>query len=149
MISETSAVARDDERLRWAAGCALASYRTQGGLDGAAYPAALLLGIAGMAVYQWSADESLRTLELLGLIGLALGVLQPGRLLISGIAIGMVVAAVNGFETISGVRPAYELRAHSLAHDARWLVLTAPALLASLTGGYVGRMLRAAEGQDA
>ncbi len=142
MIGETRLLESDGERLRWAAGCALASYRTPESLAGAAYPAALLLGIAGMAGYQWSADESLRTLVLLGLVGLIVGVVGPRRVLVSGIAIGLVVAAVNGFETISGLRPAYETKAHSLAHDARWLVMVAPALLAATVGGALGQWLR-------
>jgi hypothetical protein len=56
----------------------------------------------------------------------------------------LVVAGVNAFETLTGVRPAYEDVAHSLQHDAKWLVLVAPALLAAAVGGYAGLKLRSA-----
>ena len=75
-----------------------------------------------------------------------LGVLQPRRFWISGAAIGLVVAAVNTFETISGVRPAYETYQHTFLHDARWAVLVAPALIASGVGGCLGRTLRPTSG---
>jgi hypothetical protein len=146
MVNEGSALLSDDERLRWSAGCAAACYRAPGGLDWAIYPAALGAGVALMAAYQWSADESPRTVAVLGLIGAALGVLQPRRFWISGAVIGLVVTAVNSFETISGVRPAYETTVHSLLHDARWAVLIAPGLIASVVGGYAGRKLRSTRG---
>ena len=145
MASESSALLGDD-RLRWSAGCAVASYRAPGALDWIAYPAALLVGVMLMSAYQWSADESLRTVAVLTIIGAALGVLQPRRALVSGGAVGLVVAAVNGFETITGVRPAYETTAHSLLHDARWTILIAPALIASVVGGFAGRKLRPTAG---
>jgi hypothetical protein len=146
MVNESGAILSDGERLRWSIGCAIASYRAPGVFDWVVYPAALIVGIALMAMYQWSADESLRTVAVLALIGLALGVLQPNRSLISGATTGLVVAAVNGFETITGVRPAYETAAHSLLHDARWIVLIAPALFAAVIGGYVGVKLRSVLG---
>jgi hypothetical protein len=136
----------DDERLRWSLGCAVAAYRASEGPEGAIYPPALAGGILAMAAYQWSADESLGTVAAICLIGLALGVLQPRRRAISGAAIGLVVAAVNSFETISGVRPAYEATAHSLVHDARWAVLIAPGLIASGIGGCIGKALRTSQG---
>jgi len=142
MVSESSTLLSDTERLRWSVGRAVASYHAPGVLDWATYPAALGAGVVLMTAYQWSADESLRTVTMLSLIGMALGALQPQRCLLSGVAIGLVVAAVNSFETISGVRPAYEATAHSLLHGARWTVFTAPALIAALVGGYDGRKLR-------
>jgi hypothetical protein len=146
MKREGASLASDDERLRWSSGCIYASYRTSGGFNGIAYPAALVVGVALMSAYQWSADESLGTVAALCLIGFALGLVEPRRNLMSGIAIGAVVAAVNSFETLTGVRPAYETRMHSLLHDARWTFLIAPAFIACLVGGYVGGKLRSDSG---
>ena len=143
MASEDAYVQSEGERLRWAAGCAVASYRAPGMLEAALYPAALSLGLIAMTAYQWSADESVRTFAVLGLIGLGLGLLRPHRVIVSGLAVGLVVAAVQGFETVSGVRPAYETHLHTLVHCARWMVLVAPALTASALGGFAGRAIRA------
>ncbi len=144
MEAEASYVETDSEQLRWAAGCALASYRAPKGLEGLAYPAALTLSLALMTAYQWSMDEGLFTLVVLTLLGMALGLVEPRRPLVSGVLVGLVVAGVNAFETLTGVRPAYEDVAHSLQHDAKWLVLVAPALLAAAVGGYAGLKLRSA-----
>ena len=139
MASESASLGSDDEQLRWSAGCAIASYRAPGAFDWAVYPATLGAGVALMVAYQWTVDESLQTVAVVSLLGLLLGVLQPRRSLLSGAMVGLVVVAVNVFETISGFRPAYETTAHSLLHDARWIVLVPPALIASVVGGFVGR----------
>jgi hypothetical protein len=146
MAAESATLLSDDERLAWASGCAVASYRAPGAFDWVIYPMALLAGVTLMTAYQWSADESLKTVGILALIGLALGVLQPRRSMISGAAIGVVVALVNGFETITGLRPAYETTAHTILHDVRWAVFIIPALGASLIGRYVGQKLRSGPG---
>ncbi len=144
MASESLATLSDDDRLRWSVGCVAAGYRAPGALEWAIYPTLLGFGIALMTAYQWSVDENSLTVAMVSLIGVALGVLQPRRFWLSGTVIGLVVAAVNTFETITGVLPAYETYHHSLQHDARWIVLVAPALFAAVVGGYVGRKLRAA-----
>lgn len=144
MEAESSYLASDSGRLRWAAGCAVASYRVPQGVEDRVYPAALALGVALMTAYQWTADEGLLTLAVLSLLGAALGVVEPRRSLVSGLLVGLVVAGVNAFETLSGVRPAYEGAVHSLQHDAKWLVLVAPSLLASAIGGFAGLKLRSA-----
>jgi len=142
MVSETAGLASVGDQLRWAAGCAVASYRAPGGMAWAAYPLVLSLCVVVMTAYQWSADESLRTLLLVALLSVALGLFRPGCFLVSGVAVGLVVAGVNIFETISGVRPAYEATAHSLSHDVRWAFLLAPALIAASIGGGVGKSLK-------
>jgi hypothetical protein len=144
MEAEALYLANDGDRLRWAAGCALASYRAPQGLDALIYPAALLLGLALMTAYQWTVDEGLLTVAVLAVLGAALGLIAPRRSVVSGVLIGLVVAGVNAFETISGVRPAYEDTAHSLVHDAKWLVLVAPSLIAAAFGRYAGLKLRSA-----
>ena len=143
MLNEGAALASDNERLRWAAGCAIASYRAPTVMGSAIYPAALSLGVGVMIVYEWSADESLRTLAVLGLIGLILGLVGPRRVWLSGVAVGSVVAAVSAFEALSGLRPGYETHLHTLAHCSQWLVLIAPALITSALGGFAARTLRA------
>lgn len=145
MMRESSEVASDDEHLHWSSGCAYASYRAEAP-DSFVYPAALVVGVALMSVYQWTADENLGTVAVLGLIGFALGLLEPRRSLISGATIGAVVAVVNSFETLTGLRPAYETHAHSLLHDVRWTLLIAPALIACVIGSYLGRTLRSESG---
>jgi len=142
MANERAFLSADDERLRWSAGCAVASYRAPHTFDWAVYPAALFACVMVVIAYQWSADEGLGTLTVIALTGLLLGMLRPERNLISSVAIGLVVSAVNGFETISGIRPAYEIRAHDLMHDAKWLLFIAPALIACVIGDCVGRKLR-------
>jgi len=146
MVRESAEVASDDERLRWSGGCAYASYRAADAWRGIAYSVALLSGVVLMSIYQWSADESLGTVAVICLIGFALGLFEPRRSLISGAAVGAVVAVVNSFETLTGLRPAYETRVHSLLHDARWTFLIAPALIACVIGSYVGRRLRSDSG---
>jgi len=148
MLGEAATLPQS-EQLRWAIGCAVASYRAPGRFDGVIYPLALLAGIALMAAYQWSADESLRTVAVIALIGGALGLLRPRRVWVSAATVGLVVAAVNAFETITSLRPAYEMHQHTFLHDARWVVLMVPALIASGLGGYVGRKLRSATGAPA
>jgi hypothetical protein len=144
MEAEALHLESDAERLRWAAGCAVASYRAPQGRASLAYPAALTLSVALMTAYQWTVDEGLLTLAILILLGAALGLVEPRRSLVSGLLIGLVVAGVNAFETLTGVRPAYEDVVHSLGHDAKWLVLVAPSLIAAAAGGYAGLKLRSA-----
>jgi hypothetical protein len=145
MAGEAAYIATDDERLRWAAGCAIASYRASEGPAVAVYCAAVAIGVALMTAYQWSADESMTTVAVLTAIGLALGALEPRRVRVSGLLVGLVVAGVNAFETLTGVRPPYEDAAHTLIHDARWLVLLAPSLAAATAGGFARSTLRSVD----
>ena len=140
LAAEGEAVDERDQ-LRWAVGCAVASLRVSGAADVAAYPAALAAGVLALTAYQWSADESVFTIGLVSLLGLALGLLEPRRVLMSGLAVGVVVAGVNAFETITGVLPAYEAERHTLIHDLRWTLLAAPALLTAIAGRAVALRL--------
>jgi hypothetical protein len=137
MLNEHASLPGQANPLRWALGSLQASFAVEDGI----YPPILALGVVAMALYQWSADESLITLSILSGLSLLLGILRPSRFLVSGVAVGVVVAAVNGFETASGIRPGYETHHHSWAHDLRWLVLVAPALLSSALGRQVGLRL--------
>jgi hypothetical protein len=138
MLNEHASLKDSAYQLHWASGALWASLELAAA-EGALYPLLLTLSIAAMAFYQWSADESLITLLIMSFLGLVLGLLQPGRFMVSGVAIGAVVAAVNCFETLSGIRPAYEVLAHSLAHNLRWLVLVLPGLCSSAAGRQISR----------
>jgi hypothetical protein len=142
MRSEHAALAGRPEQLGWAFGSLRASL-SMTALRDIYYPAVLALAVVAMALYQWSADESLFTLLILSGLSLALGWLRPKHLWTSGLALGAVVCAVNGFETLSGVRPAYEVHHHTWAHDLRWLSLVLPALVCSAVGGQIGQRFRA------
>jgi hypothetical protein len=130
MIGEHASLGGHRDQLGWALGSLRASFA----LEDVFYPAGLLISVMAMTLYQWSADESLVTLLVLSGLGLTLGLLWPTRFLISGVAVGMVVAAVNSFETLSGFRPAYEIYHHTWTHDLRWLLLVLPALASSALG---------------
>jgi hypothetical protein len=137
MLAEEASIPSEWEKLAWAIGLLRAAI----GVRDLLYPLALLLSVLAMTLYQWSADESIVTLIVLSLLALAMGFLRPGRFLLSGAAVGVVVAAVNGFETASGIRPAYETYVHSLSHDLRWLALLVPAVASSAAGGQLHRKL--------
>ena len=143
MLAEASLCAEPD-RLRWAWGCWVASLRMSSGATGLAYCAALAAGLAAMAAYEWSADESRETVAVLALIAASLGVLRPRQALLSGILVGLVVTGVIGFEAVSGIRPAYEARAQTLLHSLRWTILLVPSLLSAALGARLRRRLRSA-----
>lgn len=138
MMSEHASLADHRDQLGWAFGSLRASFA----LEGASYPALLVFALVAMTIYQWSADESLLTLSLMGALALLLGLLRPSRFVVSGVLIGVVVAAVNGFETASGVRPAYEIYDHSWMHNARWLLLIPPAIASSAIGRQLASLLQ-------
>ena len=137
ILHEHASLEDEGDKLAWGLGVLRASLSLPDPAD-LAYLAMLTACVAAMALYQWSADEGLGTLAILCLLGLGLGLLRPSRFLASGLVVGAVVTAVNGFETLSGLRPAYETHAHSLAHDLRWLMLLAPALASSALGRRIG-----------
>ena len=139
MLSEQASLADGRGRLGWALGALRASFLVQP--PDLPYPALLLLAVFAMTLYQWRVDEGPITLLAVAALSLCLGLLRPSCFLISGLAVGVVVTAVNGFETFSGIRPAYETHAHTVVHDLRWLVLVLPALVASVIGRQVGSAL--------
>ena len=142
MRAEADACTSGRDRLGWASGCWVASLRASSDGDGTAYAAALLSGVGLMTAYEWTADESRVTVMVLGLVAMALGALRPRRALLSGVLVGLVVAGVIGFEALSGLRPAYEMRAQTLVGSLRWLILLLPALSAAALGALIGRRLR-------
>jgi hypothetical protein len=132
ILSEHESLAGQDDRLLWALGTLRASL-TVPAAD-VLYPAILILAVSAMVLYQWSWDEGAMTWIVLGGLSACLGFLCPKQFLLSGLAIGLVVAAVTGFESLSGIRPAYEIHPHTLAHCLRWLILVIPGLISSAMG---------------
>ncbi len=141
MRTESAHLENEGDQIGWAFGCLRASF-ISGDPMRALYPLALLAGVMLMIVYQWSADESVFTVGLMALLSLGLGVARPGREIVTGLCVGLVVTAVVAFEAVTGLRPAYETHAHSLMHSLRWSVFLLPALAAAAVGGQVGRWLR-------
>jgi hypothetical protein len=132
ILSEHQCIEGNDERLRWALGTFRASLSVPE--TGLVYPALLTLAVSAMALYQWSWDEGVMTWMVMGGLGACLGFLRPKQFLFSGLAIGLVVAGVTGFESLSGIRPAYETHPRTLAHCLHWLILVIPGLASSAMG---------------
>lgn len=133
MASEQHSLAEGEEAFAWACGTLWASFR----MAGAPFILLLTAAVATLILYQWSSDESLVTVGVVTALALLLGAARPKLCLLSALVVGSVVAAVNAFETASGVRPAYELHLSTWAHDAVWLWFVAPAI----AGAAVGRKL--------
>ena len=147
MLAEAAVCTSGRERLAWAWGCWAASLRATISPATLIYPAALAAGLALMAAFEWAADEGRATILLLAGIALGLGALRPRHAWLSGALVGLVVAGVIGFEAVSGIRPAYETRAQTMASSLYWAILLIPALPAAALGGLIGRKLRAAPTQ--
>ena len=145
MLAEADHCTSPRDRLAWAWGCWVASLRTSSIPGVLLYAASLLAGLAGMAAYEWSADESRATIALLGVVALILGAIRPPQAWLSGTLTGLVVAAVIGFEALSGIRPAYEIRAQTISGCLLWAGLLVPAMLAASAGAKLGRLLQAAK----
>src|SRR6202012_1602960 len=75
MISEHAALSGHRDQLGWAFGSLRASLTP----EDAFYPAVLALAVTAMALYQWSADESLITVTVLAVLALARGFLRPAH----------------------------------------------------------------------
>jgi hypothetical protein len=133
MRAEAEWTGAEPDSLRWAAGTAMAGYRVGPAARAGVYAIGLMAGMALMAAYQWSMDESLWTLAAIGLIAGVLGALRPDRCVTSGIAVGSVVGLVTAFEAITGVLPTYETY-HGLAHSLVFAVLLPPGLAAAALG---------------
>jgi hypothetical protein len=102
------------------------------------YAPLLVLSVLALGGYEWNQDENVVTLTLLAALSIGLGVPNPRHYFISGLAVGAVVATINGFECLSGILPKYETEPQTLLGAAKWLVLIIPALLGSAIGREVG-----------
>ncbi len=140
MAAEAESCPAGAGRLRWAWGCWVASLRV-GLTDRMLYPLALLAGAGVLALYEWNADEGAATYLVLGLVACGLGLFRPRRACLSGLSVGLVVAAIIAFEALSGVQPGYEIHRQTLGNCLRWTVLVLPALAAAALGGGLGRRL--------
>lgn len=132
ILNEHASIAGEKERLGWAFGVLRASLAVPS--HDLFYPAALTLAVSLMVLYQWSADEGVATLMVLGCLGGCLGFLRPKHFLLSGFAIGLVVSAVNGFEWLSGIHPEYETTPRTLWICLHWLIFIVPGLVSSIAG---------------
>ena len=143
MVNERACLPDGDDPLAWAFGCLRASWVATDAVQ-ALYPFVLIAGAVVMIASEWIGDESLpAAAALLGGVGLALGLISPKRLWISALAVGLAVAAVIAFESFTGIRPAQEAYEHSLVSTLGWVLLVAPALVATAAGSVAGRWLRA------
>ena len=129
---EHASIHDKEDRLGWAFGVFRASLFPPE--TDFSYFVLLTCAILLMALYQWSFDEGVATLLTLGGLGVCLGFFRPQHFLLSGLAIGLVVTAVIGFESMSGIRPVYEIYPRTLAHCIHWLILVIPALISSAAG---------------
>lgn len=136
MLNEQASLGDTSDNIDWAFGLVRVSF----GLDASLYLLLLAFSVAAMTLYQWSADESLITVTVIIALAAMLGCVRPSRFIVSGLSVGVVVASVNAFETLSGVRPAYETYEHTWMHDIRWLWLVLPALASSALGRRVGSL---------
>jgi len=139
MLNEQASLVGEQGQLDWAIGALRASLVLSA--RDLFYPAGLALAVGAVGLYQWRSDEGLVTVLVLSGLGLLLGFLRPSRFVVSGLVLGAVVATVNVFETLSGIRPVYEIHSHSLTHDVFWLVLVLPTLASSTLGRQAGLKL--------
>jgi hypothetical protein len=132
VLAEHVAVEGGMPRLVWAAGVWIASLSVVRWDRG--YAAALVGALTIITAYQWSADESMKTVVLICSLSLGLGALRPQAHVVTGLVVGAVVGAVNAFETLTGIHPGYEAVHHSLARLLAFIVFIPPALVASTLG---------------
>jgi hypothetical protein len=100
----------------------------------------MALAGAGLAVgtFEWRTDEAMVTLAVLVMASGGLGALRPRLFWASALVLGSVVAILNLFTTLTGLRPIYESAAEAKAHGAAYgislAVLIVPALAAAAIG---------------
>jgi hypothetical protein len=108
----------------------------------------LALGCAVLAVgtFEWRTDEDAVTLAVLVTASGALGAIRPRLFWVSALAVGSVVAILNLFTTLTGLRPIYESAAEAKTHGAAYglslALLIVPALAAAAIGAAVSTGVR-------
>jgi len=130
------------ERLNWALGCLVASYRMKPPVGALGYAAALLLAMGSVGLFNWRVDEGGVDMGVLVLSSLALGLILPRRAWLSGLLVGLVIPMQGLFSAITGLRPIFE---RNTAHPPRvadpgMLIFVVVALAAALLGGWIGRV---------
>jgi hypothetical protein len=107
----------------------------------------MALGCAALVIgfFEWRTDEDAVTLMVLVTASGALGALRPGLFWLSALALGSVVAVLNLFTTLTGLRPVYETaaqaKAHGVAYGVSLAILIVPALAAAGVGAFVRRSM--------
>ena len=139
MQAESEHLKTPAERLRWAAGCLVASYRMKPPYKGLGFAAAMLLAMGLVGLFNWRSDESGIVMGLLVLGSGAVGALRPKATWLTGLLVGLVVPAQSLFTWATGLHPIWE-RGIELARrgpDFSLFVLVVPAMVAALAGGLV------------
>jgi hypothetical protein len=117
-----------------------------------AYIAALGCAALAIGTFEWRTDEDVVTLAVLVTASCALGALRPRLFWLSGLALGSVVAILNLFTVLTGIRPIYEsaaeAKSHGAGYDVSLAVLIAPALAAAAIGAGVRTLTRRSSGKS-
>jgi len=143
MKAEADHLSTPIERLRWALGALVASYRIRPPLPPLGFLAALLLAMALVGLFNWRTDESGIVMGLLILGSGAVGALRPKAAWLTGLLVGLVVPAQDLFTWATGLHPIWA-RGIELARrgpDFSLLVLVVPSMVAALAGALVSRLL--------
>jgi hypothetical protein len=140
MLGEFDACTTTAERLGWAVGC----IRTLG-VDIAGgvtmiYFTGLLLSLALVANMEWRTDEATVTMAVLLVASLALGWFRPRLFLLSGVVLGLAVAAINQFTLLTGIRPNYESAAEASTHHLGYVLSLAVLVIPAVIAAFVGRL---------
>jgi hypothetical protein len=104
------------------------------------YVVGLLLSLAIVATMEWRTDEAPLTLGALLVVCLALGWYRPRLFLLSGLVVGLVVAALNLFTLLTGIRPGYEAAAEANAHHLGYVLSLAILVIPAVIAAFIGRL---------
>lgn len=122
-----------EDRLAWAAGCALAAVRLRTERE-AAFAAAVLIALVALVWLDWNHGD-LPAVAVLLAAPLALAWMVPARAWQAGVAIGACPLVTHGLADVTGLfRPAYQYMA---LMPLEWLTLAAvalPAVLMAMAG---------------
>jgi hypothetical protein len=117
-----------------------------------AYQVALSFAVLAVGTCEWRTDEPTVTLAVLAALSGGLGALRPRLFWLSGLAVGSVVAILNLFTVLTGIRPGYEplfeAKSHGAAYDVSLAVLVVPALVAAAIGAAVRTLASRSSGDN-
>lgn len=141
MEAESLAVKTPRERLAWALGCLVASYRMKPPFKALGRAAFLLLAMGLVGLFNWRVDEGGVDMGILLVCSVAVGVALAKRAWLGGLLVGLVIPMQSVFSALTGLRPVFEKGAALAPRgpDFTLLVLVIPAVLAALFGGWAGR----------
>jgi hypothetical protein len=142
MEAESQQPKSSRERLAWALGCLVASYRMKPPLGALGYVLGLLLAMGLVGLFNWRADEGGIDMGVLVISSLVLGVALPRMAWLSGLLVGLVIFSQSVFAAATGLHPVWVKTPALMQKDPDFslLILVAPALVAALLGGWIGRI---------